>query len=84
MYAYRILSIYGIAKQFGHTLGQSENLQKARGTTRPGASLSVALLEILRLGNVRTVLQYIAIAYMGPNCQGADAHARHGVEIGMS
>ena len=37
---------------------QSENLQNARGAARPGVSLSVALLEIPRLGHVRTVLQY--------------------------
>ncbi len=31
---------------------QSEILQKARRATRPGVSLSVALLQILRLGHV--------------------------------
>ncbi len=38
---------------------QSENFQKARGATRPGVSLSVTLLQILQLGHVRTVLQYV-------------------------
>ncbi len=41
---------------------QLGNLQKARGVTRSGVLLSVALLQILRLGHVQTDLQYSSTA----------------------
>ncbi len=51
-----------VVLQSSWDMPQSEIFQKARGATRPGVSLPVALLQILQQGHVRTVLQHHHLA----------------------
>ncbi len=57
----KICQVFSFILQSSSDMLQSQNLLKVRGATRPDMSLSVALLQILRLGHVRAVLQYDAI-----------------------